>query len=271
VVSEHNFWLSNIHNSPQTESYQILPLTPDDSALILSTEGIKPAGLWNICRALFGVEIFYSGSETGLEQYLRKQINFIMLGSSDKEVRLMPAMAFLIPVKDANAVEERLLKLRNSIRINGKKLEFTGSQIYNGVNINMAELPLGFIFSVKGGYAIINEYLVVATTTSIIKKIIDTTSGRRNSLNPMDYQLSLNSESAGWLFINPPTLVPELQKMASFYALIAGISKDHQASQIASQISKNLYPLGALGGISANVDLHGNKGVAEVTIVSETN
>jgi hypothetical protein len=162
-----------------------------------------------------------------------------------------------------------LLELGNLIRISGKKLKFTGREVYNGVNINLTELPLGFMLSVKGGYAIIDGYLVIGTTISIVRKIIDTAASQQKPLNPMDYHLYLNPESTGYLFIHPPTLVPELQRIASFYALIASISKDRQGSQIASQISKNLYPLAALGGIGANFDLHEDQGIAEVTILSE--
>jgi len=269
VVSEHHFVLSNIYTPPKTESRQILSMAPSDSALLLSAEGLEPAALWDICQTFFEVEILHRDSRTGLENYFGKRIDFIMLGSSGEEVRLIPAMAFLIPITDAPAVEKRLLELRNSIRISGKKLKFTGRKVYNGVNINLAELPLGFMFSVKGGYAIIDGYLVVGTTISILQKIIDTASDQQKPLNPMDYQLYYNPESTGYLFIHPPTLVPELQRIASFYALIASISKDRQASQIASQISKNLYPLSALGGISANFDLHENQGTAEITILSE--
>jgi len=278
VVSEHHFVLSNIHAPPKTESREILFMTPSDSALLLSVDGVEPAGLWDICQTFFGVEMLYGDSRTGLEKYLGKQTNFIMLGSSGEEVRLIPAMAFLIPITDAptvtslapyTEVKKRLLELGNSIRISGKKLQFTGHKIYNGVNINLAELPLGFMISVKGGYAIIDGYLVVGTTIPIIQKIIDTASGQQKPLNPMDYQLYLRKESTGYLFIHPPTLVPELQRIASFYALIAGISKERQASQIASQISKNLYPLSSLGGISANFDFHESQGTAEITILSE--
>ena len=269
VVSEHHFVLSNIYVPPKTESSQILSMAPSNSALLLSAEGLEPGALWDICQTFFEVEILHRDSRTGLEKYLGKQTNFIMLGSSDKEVRLIPAMAFLIPITDVHAVEEDLLELRNSIHISGKKLKFTGRKVYNGVNINLAELPLGFMFSVKGGYAIIDGYLVAGTTMSILQKIIDTASGNQKPLNPMDYQLYLNPESTGYLFIHPPTLVPELRRIASFYALIASISKDRQASQIASQISKNLYPFSALGGISANFDLHENQGTAEITILSE--
>jgi len=271
VISEHNFGLSNIHNFPKMENHQILPMAPKNSALLLSAEGTEPSDLWHMCRTLFGIEILYRDAKTELQQYLGKRINFIMLGSSEEEVRIIPSMAFLIPIKDVRAVEEGLFKLRNSILIGGKKLKFTLSQVYNGVDINPVELPLGFIFSLKGGYAIIDEYLVVGTTTSIIQQIIDTASGQQKPLNPMDYQLHLNSESTGSLFIHPPSLVPELQKMVSFYALIAGISKDRQASQMASQISKNLYPLSALEGISANFELHKDQGIAQVTIINKSN
>jgi len=267
VISEHHFVLSNIYAPPKTESRQILSMAPSDSALLLS--GVEPATLWDICRTFFEIEILHGDSGIGPENYLGKKTDFIMLGSSGEEVRLIPAMALLIPITSAPAVEKHLLELRNSIRISGKNLKFTGSKVYNGMNINLVELPLGFMFSVKGGYAIIDGYLVVGTTISILQKIINTASGQQRPLNPMDYQLYYNPESTGYLFIHPPTLVPELQRIASFYALITSISKDRQASQIAAQISKNLYPLSALGGISANFDLHENQGTAEITILSE--
>ncbi|MBM3238913.1 hypothetical protein FJZ31_21690 [Candidatus Poribacteria bacterium] len=276
VVSEHHFVVSNInpplkkvgefYDPPQPASRQILSMTPADSALLFSAEGIELVALWDICHKFFGVELMYRDSRTELEKYLGKRINFIMLSSSNDEVRLVPAMAFLIPITNVPAVEESLLELGNSIRISGKNLKFTGREVYNGVNINLAELPLGFMFSVKGGYTIIDGYLVIGTTISIIQKIIDTAASQQKPLNPMDYHLYLNPESTGYLFIHPPTLVPELQRIASFYALIAGISKNRQGSQIASQISKNLYPLAALGGIGANFDLHEDQGIAEVTI-----
>jgi hypothetical protein len=277
VVSEHHFVLSNInpplkkgvggfYDPPQTASRQILSMTPSDSALLFSAEGIEPVALWDICQKFLGIVMMYGDSRTELEKYLGKRINFIMLGSSGDEVRLVPAIAFLIPITNVPTVEERLLELGNSIRISGKKLKFTGREVYNGVNINLTELPLGFMLSVKGGYAIIDGYLVIGTTISIIQKIIDTAVSQQKPLNPMDYHLYLNPESTGYLFIHPPTLVPELQRIASFYALIASISKNRQGSQIASQISKNLYPLAALGGIGANFDLHENQGIAEVTI-----
>jgi hypothetical protein len=268
VVSEHYLVLSHLHDQPQTDSRQAWSMTPSDAALLLSADGVEPTYLWDICQNFFGIEMRASESRTDLGKYLGKQINVIMLGSSDKEVRLIPAMAFLIPLKDVPAVEKHLLELRNSIRISGKKLKFPGHKFYHGVDINVAELSLGFIFSVKGGYAIIDEYLVVGTTIPIIQQIIDTASGQQNPLNLMDYQLYLKPESTGYLFIQPSRLVPELEKIASFYALIARISQDQQTSQIASQISKNLYPLSSLGGISANFSFHERQATAEVMILS---
>ena len=142
--------------------------------------------------------------------------------------------------------------------------------MHNDVRIHKAELPLGFIFAVRGGYAIIGEYLVIGTTLSILQQIIDTTLGQQKSLNPADYQVSVNSEDTGYLFIQPPKLIPELRRIASFYAVLAGISKDLQSSRIASHISPNLFPFGALGNIGARLNIRENRGTLEVTILSDT-
>jgi hypothetical protein len=270
VVSEHHLVLSNMRALPKTESRHVLSMTPSDSALLLSTEGVKPTYLWDICQTFFGIEMVDGDSGTDLGEYLGPQINFIMLGSSDEEVRLIPAMALFIPITGASAVEERLLKLRPTIRIGGKKLNFKEPKVYHGVKINVVELPLGFMFAVKGGYAIIDGYLIVGTTIPVIQKLIDTASGQQKPLDPRNHQLHLNSQNTGCLFIHPPSLVPELQQIASFYALMARISQDQQASQIGSHISKNLYPLSALRGISVNFDVHENQGTAEIMIVSES-
>ena len=179
-------------------------------------------------------------------------------------------MALLIPVKDRQTVGGRILQIRDGIRINGKKLKFTGIETHNGVRIHRAELPLGFIFAVRGGYAIIGEYLAIGTTLPVLQQIIDTTLGQQKSLNPADYQISVNSEDTGYLLIQPPKLIPEMRRIALFYAVLAGISKDLQSSRIAAQISPNLLPFGALGNIGARLNLRENRGTLEVTILSDT-
>jgi len=268
LISEHHFSLPESNRQAQNSSLRFLSLTSEESAMSFDIAGVEPADLWDTCRGVFGISIQPKDRTMNLAEHLDKEVSLIVQGSN-KNV-LLPSMAFLIPVKNGKLLKENLRELkRKSIYVYGKKVKFANTMVYNGVQINRVDIPIHLFLSLKGGYAVVGEHLAIGSTMPILQDVIDTSVGKQNSLNPNDYQISLHKDNTGYLFIQPPTLVPEIMRMATFYSLIARLSGEKKASQIATRISKNIFPLKYLGNIGANLEIKEDTGTAEVIILSK--
>jgi len=268
LISEHHFSLPELNRQYRNSSLRFLSLTSAKSSMSFDIAGVEPADLWNACREIFGISIQPKDRTMNLAAHLDKQVSLIAQGSS-KNV-LLPSMAILIPIKNGKLLKENLRMLkRKSIYVYGKKLKFANTMMYNGMQINRVDMPIQRFLSLKGGYAIVGEHLVIGSTMPILQDIIDTSVSKQKSLNPDDYQISLRKDNAGYLFIQPPTLVPEIMRMATFYSLVARLSGEKNVSHIATQVSKNIFPLKSLGNIGANFEIKGDAGTAEVIILSK--
>jgi len=265
LISEHHFELPEPSKRTRNSNLRFLSLTSAKNAMSFDIAGVEPADLWNACRGLFSVSIQPKDGAVSLAEQLDKNVSVIVQGSN-KNI-LLPSIAILIPVKNDKLLREKLQKLKGkSIYVYDRKLKFAKTMMYNGIRINSVEMPIQLFLSLRGGYAIVNEHLVIGSTVSMLEDIIDTSVGKQNRLNPNDYQIALHEDNTGYLFIQPSALVPEIKRMATFYSLVSRLSGEKDASQIALWVSKNIFPLESLGNIGTNIEIRGNTGTAEVVI-----
>ena len=95
----------------------------------------------------------------------------------------MPSYFLMIEVKDKTRAKETLTRIKENLKkiSQEKKMLFQlkfAVEEYDEEEINFLQVPF-----LKPGYALVNDFLIISTTTSAIKKVIDTKKGRQDSLS----------------------------------------------------------------------------------------
>ena len=80
------------------------------------------------------------------------------------------------------------------------------------------QLRLNFLLAVTGGYAIVNDYLVLGTTLAGLKSVIDTTTGDAPVLEDIAFSTDTYGVQA---FVQPELFVPELKRFLPIITVLA--------------------------------------------------
>lgn len=210
-------------------------------------------------RELFG--------NVDLSEVLGTDMTVMLVAPEPDEATVVPSLVLLVPTKAPDALKAVLdIVKQGKISIAGKPLKFLEPQDYNGVAVHPLQLRLNFLLAVAGGYAIVDDYFVLSTTLTGLKSVIDTRTGKTPALKNITFSTGTNGVQ---VFIQPELLVPELKRFLPLVTVLASLTGQELDASLTRHITENLFPLEALGPITAEVNFGERNVDAEVRIVLE--
>ena len=244
---------------------RLLSLLPENTAFLSHTSGLHVTPLWRwlvtqgIVRA--------SQNSINLTPYLKADTTVALLASPGDAPVLVPQLLVICPIADRVGLQRELTKLKDlQLQVNRKPLQFLPPQEYQGVAFYPAQLNLGFLLTLKGGHSIVGDYWVVSLTVGGLKAVIDTFTSQAGSLathpvlrTPLQggdtaATAQLDEPHQGHFFAQPNRLIPEVRRFLPMAGLMASGSGIKVNPAAITRISSNLFPLEALGTVTAGID-----------------
>ena len=202
-----------------------------------------------------------------LSQVLGTDLTVLLVAPDPGEVSVVPSLVLLAHAKAPEVLNEVLgIVKHGKPTIAGKPLEFLEPQDYKGTTLQPVQLRLNFLLAVTGGYAIVNDYFVLGTTLAGLKSVIDTTTGNAPVLEDLAFSADTGSVQA---FIQPELFVPELKRFLPIVPVLLSLSGQKLDPTVTQHITENLFPLEALGPITAEMNFGEHSMDTEVRIVLE--
>lgn len=202
-----------------------------------------------------------------LSQVLGTDLTIMLIAPEPDEVTVVPSLVLIADTQAPEALKGVLdIVKQGKISVAGKPLKFLDPQDYSGVTIQPVQLRLNFLLAVAGGYAIVDDYFVLGTTTAGLKAVIDATRGKTPTLSDVTFSTDANGAQ---VFIQPGLLVPELKRFLPLVTVLASLTGQELDATLTQRITENLSPLESLGPITAEVNLGEQRVDAEVRIVLE--
>ncbi|MCY3739786.1 MAG: hypothetical protein OXH00_02065 [Candidatus Poribacteria bacterium] len=202
-----------------------------------------------------------------LSQVLGTDLTVMLTAPEPGEVTVVPSLVLITHAKAPEALKGVLDIVRQGkISVAGQQLKFLEPQDYNGVPVQPVQLRLNFLLAVAGGYAIVDDYFVLGTTTAGLKAVIDTVMGKTSALSDVMFPTDMDGVQ---VFIQPELLVPELRRFLPLVTVLASLTGQELDASLTRRITENLFPLEFLGPISASVNFGEQNVDAEVRIVLE--
>ena len=202
-----------------------------------------------------------------LSQVLGTDLTITLIAPEPDEVTVVPSLVLIAHAKAPEALKGVLDIVKQSkISVAGKPLKFLEPQDYNGIAVQPLQLRLNFLLAVAGGYAIVNDYFVLGTTTAGLKAVIDATTGKTPVLSDITFSTDVNGAQ---VFIQPKLLVPELKRFLPLVTVLASLTGQELDATLTQRITENLSPLESFGPMTAEVDFSEQHVDAEVRIVLE--
>ena len=276
IRSRHRFILdANWQPAQRHASWQftqpderLLEILPATTAFLSVSSNTHLTTLWKQVDA--GLPLEYQQSQIDLSRHLKPGIALALIASPTDAPTLIPSIVLICPIKDQSGLEADLAKLKQTkISLNGKPLRFHPHQDYQGAQLQPVQLPLGFMLSLKGGYACLDKYWVVGTTLGGLKSAIDAFADRESALADTEPPAQLEGPSDGHILIQRNRFIPELKRLIPIIGLIASASGQKIDTVLTTGVANNLFPLAALGPITAGINSDSDFVDVEIRIVLE--
>lgn len=256
IVSRHRFRNdigNNPLNLPTVDNSKPFPAFPERTAFVASLP------VPNLMREFFG--------DIDLSHILGSDLTVLLVAPDPGEVSVVPSLVLLAHAKAPDALNAVLgIVKEGKPTIAGKPLEFLESKKYKGITLQPVQLRLNFLLGVTGGYAIVNDYLVLGTTLAGLKSVIDTTTGDTPVLEDIAFSADTYGVQA---FIQPELFVPELKRFLPIITVLISLSGQKMDTTVKRRLTENLFPLESLGPISAEMNFDEKGMNTEVRIVLE--
>ena len=202
-----------------------------------------------------------------LSQVLGTDLTIMLIAPEPDEVTVVPSLVLMAHTQAPEALKGVLdIVKQGKISVAGKPLKFLEPQDYNGITVQPVQLRLNFLLAVAGGYAIVDDYFVLGTTTAGLKTVIDATRGNTPTLSDIAFSTDTNGAQ---VFIQPELFVPELKRFLPLVTVLASLTGQELDATLTQRITENLSPLKSLGPITAEVDFGEQHVDTEVRIVLE--
>lgn len=202
-----------------------------------------------------------------LSQVLGTDLTIMLIAPEPDEVTVVPSLVLMAHTQAPEALKGVLdIVKQGKISVAGKPLKFLEPQDYNGITVQPVQLRLNFLLAVAGGYAIVDDYFVLGTTTAGLKAVIDATRGNTPTLSDIAFSTDTNGAQ---VFIQPELFVPELKRFLPLVTVLASLTGQELDATLTQRITENLSPLKSLGPITAEVDFGEQHVDTEVRIVLE--
>ena len=256
IVSRHRF-RNDIGNNRSNFS------TEDNSKPFLAfperTAFVASLPIPNLMRQFFG--------DIDLSEVLGSDVTVLLVAPDPGEVSVVPSLVLLAHAKAPDALNAVLgIVKEGKLSIAGKPLEFLEPTDYKGITLQPVQLRLNFLLAVTGGYAIVNDYLVLGTTLAGLKSVINTTTGNAPVLEDIAFSTDASDAQA---FVQPELFVPELKRFLPMLTVLVSLSGQKLDPTVKRRITDNLFPLEFLGPITAEMDFDEHGMDTEVRIVLE--
>ena len=256
IVSQHRFRNSfdtNPSHLPTADNAKPFQAFPERTAFVASLPILKQM------QALFG--------DIDLSEILSADLTVLLVAPDPGEVSVVPALVLLAHAKAPDVLNEILgIVKHGKPAIAGKPLEYLEPQEYKGITLQPVQLRLNFLLAVTGGYAIVDDYFVLGTTLSGLKSVIDTTTGNAPLLEDIAFSADASGVQA---FVQPEMFVPELKRFLPIVTVLLSLAGQKLDPTVTRHITENLFPLEALGPITAEMGVGEHGMDTEVRIVLE--
>ena len=256
IVSRHRFRSgvgTDRSNLPTVDNSKPFLAFPERTAFVASLPVPK------LMRELFG--------DIDPSQVLGSDLTVLLVAPDPGEVSVVPSLVLLAHAKAPDALNAVLGIVREGKpTIAGKPLEFLEPKDYKGITLQPVQLRLNFLLAITGGYAIVNDYLVLGTTLAGLKSVIDTTTGNAPVLEDIAFSADVNGVQA---FVQPELFVPELERFLPIITVLVSLSGQKVDPTLKRRITDNLFPLESLGPISAEMNFDERGIDTEIRIVLE--
>ena len=256
---------SQPRQSPRPLDEKLFAMLPVTTAFLSASNDVNLTGLWGQMKA--NLSLKYPQKGIDLSRHLEAKIALALFSPPVGAPALVPSVLLICQIQDRANLEAALTKLkRTQISRNGKLLRFPSPIKHQGVELQPIQLQLGFIFALKGGYALLNDYWVIGTTLGGVKSAINAVTGQEVALADTQMPDHLKHPSHNHIRIQPSLLIPELKRLLP----IAGLMLPQQIdAKLIRRITDNLSPLEGLGLITAGINFNDNLVDAEIQIILE--
>ena len=263
IISQHRFGNPKNTVSTATEARHTPLFLPAQTAFVTIDPNYDWGALYQWLKSNLAIGVQSEG--IALSQHLNREMTAALVTHGEGQRTGIPSLVLHAPIQAKNAFAANLETLRDTkISVAGKPLEFLELQAYNGINVQAVRLRLNFLLAFVGGYAIVDDHFFFSTTLPGLKAVLDTYLGNAPTLTNVTF-----SDDSVQTFIQPNLLVPELKRFLPIAALIASLSGQEVDATLTQHITNNLFPLAALGPITADVHVEETGVNAEVRIVLE--
>ena len=250
---------------PATINPKLLSVLPGSSAVAYVDRTVNPSKLWRSLEA--NLRIQHQQREMDLTQHLGGEVTIALIDAASGGAIRTPSVIVAIPITNCAGLKADLASLLgHRILVNGKQLRFSKSQTYRGVTFQPVQLPLGFLFSLKGAYATTNDFWIISTTVTGLKSVIDTSTGESATLAQMQLPDLVNQPKNCHLLIQPELLISELKGFVPILSLIAPMIGSTLDLRLMRQVVANSSPIETLGPVSVGFDFEGGGMNVEVQV-----
>ena len=251
---------------PATINPNLLSILPATSAMSYIDRTINPSILWQLSKS--NLSIRHELHEVELTRHLGEEVALALVDAASGGAIRVPSVIAAIPITNRSGLDADLKRLRgHRIVVNGKQLKFSESQSYRGVAFQPVQLPLGFLFSLKGAYALSNDYWIISTTVSGLKSTIDTLTGKNTALTQLRFPEPANQPRNCHLLIQPDLLISEVKGFMPILSLMAPIMGNTFDFSFMRQVIANSSALETLGPVSVGVDFDDGGMEVDVQVV----
>ena len=249
---------------------KLLSTLPKKSAVSYVSRAINPSEFGQLLKE--NLPIRHQQREVDLTHHLGEEVTIALINLTSSSAIKMPSIIMAIPITNPTGLEADLTRLQgHRIVVNGKQLQFSETQTHRGVAFQPVQLPLGFLFSLKGAHALMNDYWIISTTVSGLKSVIDTSTGESTALAQIRFPEPVNQPRDCHLLVQPNLLISELRGIAPILGLIAPMMGNSFDFRLMQQIVANSSPLETLGPVSVGIDFDGEEMNVEVQVVVPVN
>ena len=272
IHSRHRFtWDARPKSTPKDSSpidQSLLSILPATTAFLCASSGEDsltqgtPMGNTQFIQ--------FEGNRIELFRHLKSAFAFSLLDAQYEKPTAIPPTLLILTISDDSNFRADFAKLRNGkVAVFGKPLKFLNPQDYHGTEIYPVQLRFGFLFAVTGGCAIVDNYWIISSTLDGLKAAIDASEGRTTALSETGFLTSTHQSVESQIFIQPNRFIPQLKRLTPILGVIAATSGQGAGSALITRITNNLFPLEALGAITAEIDFDGAAADAQIRIVLE--
>ena len=264
-ISPRGTRLLGATQSPRPADEKLWSTLPETTTVLITNNDANLTGLWQQVKT--NLSLKYPRNGIDLSRYLEDRIALALLPSARGVPALVPSILLICPIQDRASLEAALTQLkRTKISRNGKRLRFPSPIKYQGIELQPIQLRFGLIFALKGGYALLDNYWVIGTTLGGVESALNAFTGQAGALVNTKMPDLLNHPSHSHIQIQPRLLIQELKRLPPVAALMLSQLIDPKRIP---RITDNIFPLEALGLITAGVNFNDDSVDAEIRIALE--